>query len=98
MPRTPSGNTSTHSPASSISRQVSGVPEAAPLRAAYTDTHGSSDTQYSAIPRTRRGGSASSSIASASIAASKGSWPAWFAISSARPGGTRSMSWVSTRK
>ena len=63
MPRTPSGNAITHSPASSISRHVSGVPDAAPPRAAYTDTHGSCDTQYSSMPRTMRGGSASSSIA-----------------------------------
>ena len=50
------------------------------------------------MPRTRRGGSASSSIAMPSIAPSQAKvLPAWFAISSTRPSGTCSMPWVSTR-
>ena len=98
MPRTPSGKTITHSPFSSMCAQLAGVPTMEPPRAMATPRKGSRGRKYSPMARTMRGGSASSSIAMLSMAASKGSCPAWFATSSTRPAGTRSMSKTSQRK
>ena len=98
MPRTPSGNTVTHSPFSSMWTQLLGVPTSAPTRAAAMLTQGRFGIQYSPIARAIRGGSASSSSAAPSMAPSKGSCPAWLATTSTRPAGTRSMPKVSTRK
>ena len=78
--------------------QFSGVPTSAPARDASQLTKGSWGIQNSPMPRAMRGGSPSSSVATPSIIASKGSCPAWFAISSTRPGGTRSMPKVCARK
>ena len=98
MPRTPSGKTMTHSSFSSMWMQLAGVPTMAPPRASAVLMKGRRGTKYSAIWRAMRGGCASISNAAVSIAPSKGSWPAWFATTSTRPGGSRSMSKVSQRK
>ena len=60
-------------------------------------SQGTVGSQYSPMPRMIRGGSASRIIAVPIIAASMATCPAWFAISSMRPCGSRSMPWVSAR-
>ena len=60
---------------------------------------GTVDRKYSAIPRTSRGGSASRNIAIESMAPSHAIvLPAWLAIRSTRPCGTRSTPRASTRR
>jgi hypothetical protein len=97
MPRTPSGKAITHSPACSRSTQFLRVPTTDPVRTMATLIQGTVGSQYSPIPRMMRGGSASRTMAAPIIAASIATWPAWFAIRSTRPCGTRSMPCVSTR-
>src|SRR5439155_290566 len=61
------------------------------------EPEGAEGSQYSPMPRTTRGGSASSRHAHEIMAASSAICPAWLPIRSTRPGGMLAMPCVSTR-
>ncbi len=88
MPRTPSGNTITHSPRSSMCAAVLGRSRRRRRRAprARSRTAGSGSSTRHAAHDARRLGLEQHRDRRASRA-SNGSWPAWFAISSTRPCG-----------
>ncbi len=81
-----------------MSAQVWGVPIELPIRSTRTLNHGSVASQYSPMPRTRRGGRASSTIAVMIMSPSKATWPAWFPMSMTAPVGTRSIPRTLQRK
>jgi hypothetical protein len=80
----------TASPWCRMSRAFFGVPTTPPTRDKNTLKKGRVGSQYSPMPRSGRGGSASSTVATPIIAASSAICPAWLPITSMRPAGSRS--------
>ena len=97
MPRMPSGKEITAS--SFLRRSIAflRVPTTEPVRTMSSFSQGTVGSQYSPMPRTTRGGSASKKQATTIMAASSAICPAWLLMSRARPRGMRSMPCVSTR-
>ncbi len=73
-------------------------PTTCPTRANRSETNGSVCVHFSTIARMKRGGSTSMKSDAPMSAASIGTWPEWFEMSSTRPAGTCSLPKISVRK